>query len=327
MKLVPYSEAKVYSDGSHYIAIPHTKRHSMSRINSVEEVITILEERDKVSSKEIINDQVKETNKQEKDIVVRRMTKRERFNELYLRYINEKPAVMKEKIIKEMRGLFPSLEKTVSFVEENIARKKRNLISKRIRLWRKANLQEFNYFVTFTYDENKHSEESFKKKLRRCLWNLGYRKGWKYIGVWERSLEKQRLHFHGIFNIPGSSMPGIMLELEDYSFSSKRIEKRTENLYFTERFGRNDFKQLSVGVKDETIGYILKYIEKSGERIVYSKGLPQYFISDINEDDVVSRIGIDERKLLLYDNFNCIDKGKYIGKVSKDVIARMRKSN
>jgi len=35
----------------------------------------------------------------------------------------------------------------------------------------------------------------------------------------------------------------------------------------------------------------MKHIEKTGENIVYSKGLYQYFISDIMDDDIVSTIG------------------------------------
>ena len=62
-------------------------------------------------------------------------------------------------------------------------------------------------------------------------------------------------------------------------------------------------------------------------KIVYSKGLPQYFISDILDEDVVCTIGQEDRKLLLYDNFNCWDEGCLVGPVSKEVIAQMRKSN
>ena len=67
--------------------------------------------------------------------------------------------------------------------------------------------------------------------------------------------------------------------------------------------------------------------KKSEERIVYSKGLPQYFISDILEEDVVTVIGQEEKKLLLYDDFNCFDEGCYVGVVSPDVIKQMRKVN
>lgn len=61
--------------------------------------------------------------------------------------------------------------------------------------------------------------------------------------------------------------------------------------------------------------------------MVYSKGLPQYFISDILDDDVASLYGIDDRKLLLFDDFSCFDEGVYMGEVSPEVIAQMRKSN
>ena len=44
------------------------------------------------------------------------------------------------------------------------------------------------------------------KSLKNCLKHLSNRKGWKYIGVFERSPEKKRLHFHGIFHIPENAM-------------------------------------------------------------------------------------------------------------------------
>ena len=48
-------------------------------------------------------------------------------------------------------------------------------------------------------------------------------------------------------------------------------------------------KELSNGhllIEKETFGSrdLMKYLEKTGERIVYSKGLPQFFISDIMDE-------------------------------------------
>ena len=77
----------------------------------------------------------------------------------------------------------------------------------------------------------------------------------------------------------------------------------------------------------DAMAYLMKYLEKTGEKIVYSKGLPQYFISDILDDDVVCRVGQEEQKLLLFDNFICVDEGVYIGEVSPAVIKQLRKSN
>lgn len=96
-------------------------------------------------------------------------------------------------------------------------------------------------------------------------------------------------------------------------------------MYFKERFGRNDFE----AIEDQTglrkaMRYIMKYIEKSGERIVYSKGLPQCFISDIMDEDIICPIGMEDQKLLLFDDFNCWDEGCLMGQVSPEVIAQMR---
>lgn len=71
----------------------------------------------------------------------------------------------------------------------------------------------------------------------------------------------------------------------------------------------------------------MKYIEKTGEKIVYSKGLYQYFLSDVIDDDVICRTGREEKKLLLADNFSCWNDGEYVGRVSAEVIAKLKKSN
>ena len=71
----------------------------------------------------------------------------------------------------------------------------------------------------------------------------------------------------------------------------------------------------------------MKYMEKTGEKIVYSRGLPQYFISDIMDEDIACPIGVDDQKLLLFDDFKCWDEGTLIGTVSKETIKEMRKAN
>lgn len=54
-----------------------------------------------------------------------------------------------------MAPYFRSYEETKLYVEANLRRKRNNLTARRIRMTRKANLQEiqagFNYFVTVTY--------------------------------------------------------------------------------------------------------------------------------------------------------------------------------
>lgn len=331
-----YEETKVYYDGSHYIAIPHTENKTKRRPPPEEEYIAVEKEAEKTFSV----GETKEPNKAETprhspvfesmdmEKPTRTMTRKQLFNELYAEYLYCRRDERRKKIIAAMLPYFKSEKETELYVDANLERKKRNLLCRRIRMMRKANLADFNYFVTLTYDDEKHTEESFRKALKNKLSLLSYRRGWKYMGVWERSPEKQRLHFHGLFHIPDGTMPGEMIEVSDYDFSTRRRRITHQNTYFNERFGRSDFSAIEEkAALGYALEYLLKYIEKTGERIVYSKGLPQFFVSDIMDDDVICRIGLEDKKLLLYDDFKCIDEGTVYGKVSKRTIGRMRKTN
>ena len=119
-----------------------------------------------------------------------------------------------------------------------------------------------------------------------------------------------------------------MTDVESYSFSERKRQITKQSEYFNLHFGRNDFRPIENKTHiGEAVAYILKYIEKSGEKIIYSRGLPQYFISDIMDDDVACTIGQEDKKLLLFDNFNCWDEGCLVGQVSKEVIDQMPKAN
>ena len=289
-----YPQAKVYNDGSHYIAIPQIKQvwKKRKRVN-----IKSMKEFEQKLTFEKAYSENKDKNKKEKV----------------------------ENINKELKEHFESEEQLQNFINANLERKKRNLIERRKRLYRKAYLQTWSYFCTFTFDSKKLNEEEFRKKLSNCFKKLSYRKSWKYIGVWERSPINKRLHFHGIFYTP--TMIGELIEQRDYSTKNHRMQTTYQNTYFLERFGRNDFEEINPQSLSQSISYITKYIEKSGERIVYSKNLPTYFISDILDDDIVCTIGIEDRKLLLFDNFKCWDEDVLIGEVSPEIISQMKKSN
>lgn len=342
-----YAESKVYFDGSHYIAIPHTERPVKKRPKVLEEVITVVEEEapkkdledsenePSISSSNETNlnveneDKVTGNNIENKPKKQRQITRKELFNELYIKYINCSKNERKAKIIEAMLPYFSKAEYCKDFVNMNFERKQRNLICRRVRMCRKANLANFNYFCTFTYDSKKHTEESFKQKLRTCFRHLCERKRWKYMGVWERSPKTDRLHFHGLFNIPNGTIPGELVKVRDYDTISFKMQDSIQSSYFNDRFGRSDFKEIDENEKrlGNALAYIMKYIEKTGEKIVYSKGLPQYFISDILENDIVCTIGQEDKKLLLFDDFTCLDEGVVMGNVSPEVIEQMRKCN
>ena len=316
-----HEECKIYFDGSHFIAIPKTTRPNFKRPRPPEELIAVEGEEAAVTGEE-------EAGVEQKAAEPRRVTRKEYFEELHDESLGMKMKERKEVIARKMRPYFRDGEEAALFVEAQFQRKARNAASRWVRMSRKVNLANFNYFCTFTYDDKLHTEDTFKRKLRTCFRNLVNRRGWKYAGVWELSPKKQRLHFHGLFYIPEDGMVGKLEVHRDYNTTKRQMQETVQNTYFNKRFGRSDFEALGSQTDvRHALSYITKYMEKTGEKMVYSKGLPQYFISDILDDDVASLYGIDDRKLLLFDDFSCFDEGVYMGEVSPEVIAQMRKSN
>lgn len=111
-------------------------------------------------------------------------------------------------ILTNLEDCFPAFPDLEKYVNENIDRMNRNAWQREKRFRRKAYLNRWNYFVTFTYNGKKHTEETFRKKLRKCLSNLHTRRGWNFMGVWERGEETDRLHFHCILYVPAGEMVG-----------------------------------------------------------------------------------------------------------------------
>lgn len=287
-----FAKTKIYFDGSHFIGIPPTFQTWKKKKNKNTKTT------DKVKEKfeELYNENKEKNKKEKKEIIV---------NEL----------------VKELKDT----ELTLDYVNENLKRKKRNEIERRKRLYRKVYLQEWDYFCTFTYDDKKLTETEFREKLTNCLRHLAYQNKWKYIGVWERSPTNNRLHFHSLIFAP--QMIGTFETKTDYSTTNHQMQTANQNTYFLERFGRNDFKPIDKNELNQAIKYLTKYMEKTGERMVYSKGLGTYFVSDIIESDIVCTIGKEDRKILLFDDFYCLIDGELIGKVSQDVIKEMPKTN
>ena len=297
-----YKQCKVYHDGSHYIGIPKGSYPSRSRPRKpVEEEGEYADGLD--------------------------AAKKAYFEELYARYQDDRPKDRKEKIAADMLPFFDSKEESAGYVDAHFDRKKRNLICRRIRAFRRASLQPLNYFVTLTYDDQLHTEDSFRQRLKETLSRFAFRKGWRYMGVWERGGKTERLHFHGLFYIPEGTMPGTMEEVTDFDTRSKRMRTTLQSTYFNEHYGRSDFEKLNPHTLRINLQYLLKYIEKSGEKIMYSRQMRQYLVSDIREDDVVMPFGKEDRKLILFSDFTCIHDGKRVGKVSPEVIEKMPKTD
>ena len=329
---MPYGKVKVYSDGGHYIGIPYEPNpHAGKRRKVPEEVITVKGQAEGSATALAENADGNNTVHAERgktDAIPeeRRMTRKELFEELYLKSADMEANERQEFIRKEMTPYFGSEGQCAEFVAQNLERKHRNMICRKVRLWRKINQQQFNFFVTFTFDDKLHDEESFRKTLSRCLQHFSSRKGWRYIGVWERAPETKRLHFHGIFCIPEGALPGRNEEVRDFDTRARKMRTTYHNDFFGKRFGRNDFKPIDHAAEvPQAIRYLTKYLEKTGEKLVYSRGLYRYFVTDVMDEDIICLYGENEKKFILSDDFGCWEDGEYIGTVSPEVIAKLPK--
>ena len=211
---------------------------------------------------------------------------------------------LREFILTNLEDGFPAFPDLEKYVNENIDRMNRNAWQREKRFRRKAYLNRWNYFVTFTYNGKKHTEETFRKKLRKCLSNLHTRRGWNFMGVWERGEETNRLHFHCILYVPAGEMVGKITPKKEYSKRLGKVKETFSNDFFERKFGRNDFEELNImEMKNgSAVAYILKYLRKTGERIVYSRGIPteiskvlpeHVFVAEIEDDYVVKYVIFD----------------------------------
>lgn len=143
-----YPKCKVYNDGSHYIAIPHTTRPKSPKRYRPEEIIEVAEntlnddksevktpltaqsDESEVVSKEC-SSEAKQTSK------TRKMTRRQLFDELYAEC---KDLIKKERktyILEKIRPYFLDEESAKQYVNAQFDRLQRNAIAKRTRLVRK----------------------------------------------------------------------------------------------------------------------------------------------------------------------------------------------
>ncbi len=144
-----------------------------------------------------------------------------------------------------------------------------------------------NYFVTFTYDDTKQTEEEFEEKLLRTIANLSHRNGWRGMGAAERGKKNDRLHYHFMFYIPEGQMIGELFT--DYHWNGRKREYFTNNTYFHERFGDADFKRVTMydSMNNPIANYLVKYIIKDHGHIYYTRHLPTEKEMEIDLDEDV----------------------------------------
>ena len=125
------------------------------------------------------------------------------------------------------------------------------------------------------------------------------------MGVFEYSPEKERLHFHMLAYIPDGQMLGMIEEKQSYSPQEGRMRTRRENNFFAAAFGVNDFTEIDDAAIHHggTVEYILKYMEKQGERIVYSHGIMTAICKKLTATDIITEfLHYGCETCLLFDN-------------------------
>ena len=203
--------AKIYYDGSHWIAIPHTERlYRQRRRRKQPEKSDELQQFEKAFIK----------------------SKGKRKNR-------------KAKLLREFTPMFKDEDEAERFVEEHFNRLSRNRWERYKRMIRRGYTNRWNFFCTYTFDSRKHTEETFRQSLMNTLYHFSARRDWRYMGAWERGKLGERLHFHALTYIPEGQMPGELEEHEDYSTKRHRREKSIQNSFFNERFGRSDFSAVN----------------------------------------------------------------------------------
>ena len=294
-------KAKIYNDGSHFIAkLPGYYKGKKKGANK-EYLVEV--DGKAVDLKEVFNI------KREENLDIKK---------------KERDKV----IIDELAPIMGGVEEAKAFVEMQNARVRRNLGKRMDLLHKRVRILYPNFFCTFTYDSSKVTPEQFRRRLMQTLYNFSTRYGWKYVGAWEEGGENGRIHFHALIRIPEGQMVGELYEVRDYDTRNHKMRTSYLNSYFTERFGRTDFQKINEHVLTDSVMYLVKYIEKSGKRLVFARGVLPFIEADILEEDILCVLDEDNPgKVILADDFLCIQDGEVLGKACPDIIDKMKKTN
>lgn len=134
---MPFKDAKIYSDGSHYIAIPKTSNPYRRKKDTPQEVCA--------------GQKNQTTDKTENKQSATAAEKKTELERLYKEYADSPKTERNRNIAEAMAEYFEDDRAAQDFVRDNTEREKRNEIVRRTRLARKIHLQEWNWVCTVTY--------------------------------------------------------------------------------------------------------------------------------------------------------------------------------
>ena len=124
------------------------------------------------------------------------------------------------------------------------------------------------------------------------------------MGVFEYGELNGSVHFHALIYVPEREMIGELVKKREYS--TKRGERRTRygNNFFDEHFGISDFREVNPILlkRGGTLRYLVKYITKTGEKAVYSRGTPAEICKELSDNDIVGTYFKFVIKYVLWDD-------------------------
>lgn len=227
-----------------------------------------------------------------------KMTLRELFNHYYDAYANLKWKGRWSKMMQHFRPYIPDEKQRREFLQKHFKRKRHNESARKRRSNRKMSINGFNYFVTFTYSDEKMTADEFERKLKSYLKNKVQRSGWKYIGAWEGLDGSVRLHFHALMFIPDDVLPGENFVETKYNPKTKQMETHTRNTEFNEKFGLSTIEEIIPEMKNHAYDYITKYMDKGGKMMV-SRNCPTFIKCAVQKKYLVGSTNEDETSFLM----------------------------
>lgn len=273
---------KIYHDGGHYVGtllLPTRKFPTWrTRLNS--------------DMDRLYRDYYREALREQKE------TGKSRYR------VNAMRLTAKMQAIRALEKTFPEQKEEIRRRSDDVhTRMLASVFGRKKRFRRKAFLNEWQYFVTVTYDSTLYaSEDEFREAVNKTFSNLHTRSGWRYMGVWEQGELNERLHFHCLLYVPEGEMVGAIYDRRDYAKKTHGVRVTHSNTYFERRFGRNDFEPLDRCDLQRSIEYILKYLEKSGEKIRYSRGIPSEICIPVRTVDVADSYSDYVEKFVIFDD-------------------------
>lgn len=154
---------------------------------------------------------------------------------------------------------------------------------------RLAILDSVEYLFTFTYDDAKYTERTFKKGICKCLRRLARKQKWKYIGVWQRGRNNKRLYLQAIVKTGNGEIIGGLEKVRDFHMRGKWMKTTLQSTYFNERFGRTSVEILDKEKMEEYrhhVGRFIEILNKKKAKIFASRKIKYRVLKGMTKEDI-----------------------------------------